>query len=326
MFQDYGRFQILGSKSKSLDYYQKAVSTRYMNKSVKYQPLDFLITVESGVTIPEILEITKQYNQTVRLDHTVIPFGTVGGRVSIAGATPCKNYIGLVEDQVQWLEFVSPRYGVLSFGATTLKNVAGYHIEKMMVGTMGLIGAVTKVTLKTYPIHYARVHKYLFKYPNKNALMEAKLLAKSRSNVGWLDIYDFSHSEEESLFWALLYHDDRTDFPLSFNSNNLISNWSEETDVHYLLKLIGLDHSYKYNGTIRMGQDNRESYVLEQIKENNGLLFLDDFHEYGYAVLPLGKSLHNGVMTSDRKILNNPMFLELKNLSDPEHILVTEVM
>ena len=80
---------------------------------------------------------------------------TVGGLV--ASNAPYWRHSGGHgwRDYVLALEWVDARGRVLRFGRKTMKNVAGYDVAKLMVGSGGKLGAITRVTLRLVP-HHAR--------------------------------------------------------------------------------------------------------------------------------------------------------------------------
>jgi glycolate oxidase len=76
---------------------------------------------------------------------------TIGGNVSTnAGGPRCLKY-GVTADYVLGLEVVLPGGKVMRVGGHTIKNVAGYNLKQLFVGSEGTLGVVTEITLRLIP-------------------------------------------------------------------------------------------------------------------------------------------------------------------------------
>jgi glycolate oxidase FAD binding subunit len=77
---------------------------------------------------------------------------TVGGMVAAGLSGPARASAGAVREYVLGLRMVNGLGQDLVYGGQVMKNVAGYDVSRMMVGSMGTLGLSTEVSLKVLPV------------------------------------------------------------------------------------------------------------------------------------------------------------------------------
>ena len=77
---------------------------------------------------------------------------TIGGIVATNASGPKRYLYGTVRDLLLGLRAVSPNGDIVSFGGKTMKNVSGYDMIKLMIGSWGSLGIITGVTTKLLPL------------------------------------------------------------------------------------------------------------------------------------------------------------------------------
>lgn len=109
-------------------------------------------TVASGLSFRELDHLLAPHGLEWAVDP-LDPEETVGGMV--AGALPAWREAGPgpVRQQVLGVELVDGGGRALRFGRPVLKNVAGYDLTKLLVGSFGRLGVLTTVTLRLRPRH-----------------------------------------------------------------------------------------------------------------------------------------------------------------------------
>lgn len=130
---------------------QVVLSSMRMTQISEYEPADLVIGVESGVTLPQLTSVVTQHNQFFALDPAVHPASTIGATVAHGSAGPLRFAHGTPRDQVLGLEIVSGDGRVLHFGGRVVKNVAGYDMVRLVVGSRGTLGFITKVHVRLKP-------------------------------------------------------------------------------------------------------------------------------------------------------------------------------
>jgi glycolate oxidase FAD binding subunit len=115
---------------------------------VEYTPGDLTITARAGTTLRELDATLSEHEQWLPLD----PMGgediTVGGIVATCSYGPLAELFGTPRDQVLGLTVVTGVGEVLRPGGRVVKNVAGFDLTRLMIGSWGTLGIVTQVTLR----------------------------------------------------------------------------------------------------------------------------------------------------------------------------------
>jgi glycolate oxidase FAD binding subunit len=113
-----------------------------------YVPSDFVLTAHAGTTLAEIDAATATHGQWCPL----LPWGTDGGTIGATFATattgPCARALGRPRDTALGLEFVDGTGAVVISGGRVVKNVAGFDLTRLVVGSFGSLGIITKVTVR----------------------------------------------------------------------------------------------------------------------------------------------------------------------------------
>lgn len=77
---------------------------------------------------------------------------TIGGILAADSSGPRRLLYGLPRDIVLGMQFVTPDGEIVGVGGKTVKNVSGYDISKLMIGSMGTLGILCEVTLRLLPL------------------------------------------------------------------------------------------------------------------------------------------------------------------------------
>ena len=124
----------------------------HMKKVIEFDPANRLITVEAGFTTADIDPIVAQANLFYPPDPGSVAFSSIGGNVAEnAGGLRGLKY-GVTKDYVKELKVVLPQGDIVTLGSKCVKHVAGFNTEIMFVGSEGLLGIITEVTLALLPI------------------------------------------------------------------------------------------------------------------------------------------------------------------------------
>jgi len=127
------------------------VSLERMNRIVEFDEENMTITVEPGVITGEIQKIAEEHGLFYAGDPASSESSSIGGNVAEnAGGVKVIKY-GPTSFHVLGLEVVLPTGEVVSFGGKTLKNVTGYDLIRLFVGSEGTLGIVTKIVLRLVP-------------------------------------------------------------------------------------------------------------------------------------------------------------------------------
>lgn len=122
-----------------------------MDKVLKIDTENLVAEVEPGVITAELQRQVEKLGLFYPPDPASKEFSTLGGNVAeCAGGPRCVKY-GVTKDYVLGLEVVTPQGDIIFTGGRTLKNVVGYDLTKLFVGSEGTLGIITKIILKLLP-------------------------------------------------------------------------------------------------------------------------------------------------------------------------------
>lgn len=127
------------------------ISTLKLDKVVDYPARDMTITVEAGIRIDQLVQLLKAENQQLPIDVAQSDQATLGGVLATNTSGTRRFGYGTMRDYVIGITAVDALGRQFHAGGRVVKNVAGYDLCKLMVGSRGTLAIVTQVTLKLRP-------------------------------------------------------------------------------------------------------------------------------------------------------------------------------
>ena len=126
------------------------LSLERMNRIVEIDKENLMVVVEAGVTLRQLEEAVEEAGLFFP-PHPGDETATVGGMIACnAGGARAVKY-GVMRSYVVGLEVVLPTGEVLKLGGKLLKNVAGYDLMHLFIGSEGTLGVITKAILRLFP-------------------------------------------------------------------------------------------------------------------------------------------------------------------------------
>jgi glycolate oxidase len=149
-----------------------------MNRILEIDRENMMITVEPGVVTNEINQVLKESGLFYAGYPMSLETCFVGGNVAEnAGGGKAVKY-GVTSRYVLGLEMVTPTGDIVQLGGKLVKDVTGYNMIGLMVGSEGTLGIFTKVTLKLLPLPKANVDLLvLFKTPEEAIAAVSRVLS-----------------------------------------------------------------------------------------------------------------------------------------------------
>ena len=128
------------------------VSLSRLARVVDYPARDMTITVEAGMRIDDLQATLASERQRLPIDIAQAGRATLGGALATNTSGPRRFGHGTFRDYVIGISAVDAHGRAFKAGGRVVKNVAGYDICKLLVGSRGTLGIVTQVTLKLRPL------------------------------------------------------------------------------------------------------------------------------------------------------------------------------
>lgn len=131
--------------------YDVALRTTKLNKVLHYDPGDLTVTFGAGTSVAEIQATLAAHNQFLPLDVKNPARASIGGVLATNAHGPMKTGFGGVRDYCIGIEFVTGDGKLAKGGGRVVKNVAGYDLMKLMIGSYGTLGVITSASFKVFP-------------------------------------------------------------------------------------------------------------------------------------------------------------------------------
>lgn len=119
---------------------------------VDYDPSELVITAKAGTRLTELELLLLQSNQMLAFEPPrFTENATLGGTVAAGLSGPRRAYQGSASDFVLGIRMLDGQGNDLRFGGRVMKNVAGYDVSRLMVGSLGTLGIILEISLKVLP-------------------------------------------------------------------------------------------------------------------------------------------------------------------------------
>ena len=136
--------------------YDAAIDTRALAAVVEYEPRDLTISVEAGMSVATFDRTLADSGQFVPLDVPRAANATIGGALATGWLGPRRATYGRARDYVIGTTIVLADGTLAKSGGMVVKNVTGYDLSKLYVGSLGTLGTLVRANFKTRPLPVAR--------------------------------------------------------------------------------------------------------------------------------------------------------------------------
>ena len=141
-----------------------------MRRIVSIEPENLTAVVEPGVVVAELQKAVEKVGLFYPPDPASSDFATIGGTIAeCAGGLRAFKY-GVTRDYVLSLEAVLPGGVMFRTGTATMKNVTGYDLTRLLVGSEGTLAVITQATLKLIPLPESAAAALAFFKSEKEAI------------------------------------------------------------------------------------------------------------------------------------------------------------
>jgi glycolate oxidase FAD binding subunit len=134
--------------------FDMVISLSRLNRILELDLGNLHFTGQAGVTLREAQEAlaNKGTGYFIRLDPPFSKSATLGGIVAANSSGPTRFLYGSPRDMILGIGFVAPNGDVIGAGGRTAKNVSGYDIGKLLIGSLGTLGIISDVTFRFLPL------------------------------------------------------------------------------------------------------------------------------------------------------------------------------
>lgn len=128
------------------------LSTLGLRDVLAHEARDLTCAVAAGLTLGALRQALAERGQFVPLDAPLPDTATVGGTLAAGWLGPRRHRLGRSRDYVIGTHAVLADGSLARSGGMVVKNVSGYDMSKLYIGSFGTLAVLARVNLKTLPI------------------------------------------------------------------------------------------------------------------------------------------------------------------------------
>jgi len=125
---------------------------RRLSRLLEHEPGDLTASAEAGMTVEALQTALRGRGQWVSLDPADARLATLGGVLAANASGPRRHLYGTARDLLIGVTVVTADGAIVRGGGKVVKNVAGYDLPKLFVGSYGTLGVIVEATVKLRPL------------------------------------------------------------------------------------------------------------------------------------------------------------------------------
>ena len=132
--------------------YDIALDMTGLDQIAYYDPDDLTLSVDAGMNLAQLEDALAQQQQFVPLAVPFFTECTIGGTIASNIGSALRPGYGSARDFLLGAEFVNGAGTLTKSGGRVVKNVTGYDLHKLLIGSLGTLGAITRLNFRTFPL------------------------------------------------------------------------------------------------------------------------------------------------------------------------------
>ena len=136
--------------------YDLALDLSGLAQIAHYDPADLTLSVDAGFPLAALSKVLAAKGQFLPLSVPFFNTSTVGGTIASGIDSMLRLQYGTSRDFLIGAEFVDGKGQLCRSGGRVVKNVTGYDIHKLLIGSLGTLAAITRLNFRTFPLPETR--------------------------------------------------------------------------------------------------------------------------------------------------------------------------
>jgi glycolate oxidase FAD binding subunit len=129
-----------------------ALDLSRLNRVLAYDPRDLTCGVETGVLFADLDRQLATERQFLPLAPAFAGRATLGGIIAAGADSPFRHAYGSARDYLLGMEFITGDGVFSKSGGSVVKNVTGYDLHKLLIGSLGTLAVITRLNFRTFPL------------------------------------------------------------------------------------------------------------------------------------------------------------------------------
>ncbi len=127
------------------------LETKRLTALEHYDPGDLTLGAGAGMTLATLEEKLAAHQQSLPIESPHAERETLGGLLATAASSPLRHGYGGLRDSCIGVRFVTGDGRIAKGGGRVVKNVAGYDLMKLLIGSFGTLGILVGANFKVFP-------------------------------------------------------------------------------------------------------------------------------------------------------------------------------
>lgn len=123
-----------------------------MREIAHYDAGDLTLSVDAGAPLRQLEQALAESRQFLPLAVPCFESSTAGGAIASGIDSVLRQQYGTARDFLIGAEFVDGKGNLCRSGGRVVKNVTGYDLHKLLIGSLGTIGVITRLNFRTFPL------------------------------------------------------------------------------------------------------------------------------------------------------------------------------
>jgi glycolate oxidase FAD binding subunit len=175
----------LGNPPERLDL---LMSTERLAGIIDYEPTDLVLSVGAGARFGDVQAVLAEHGQRLPLDPPGGADATIGGLIATGRWGPLRYSAGTLRDLLIGIAVAHPSGTVTKAGGMVVKNVSGYDMPRLYLGSLGTLGVVVSANFKVLPRPRAEATVIASYDEPETAFSAASALRNGREPIAALEV------------------------------------------------------------------------------------------------------------------------------------------
>ena len=160
--------------------YAMALDMTALNRIAHYDPGDLTLSVDAGISSVKLNAALSGHNQFLPLLLPWYSRSTIAGTIASGLHSPLQQFYGTARDFLIGAEFIDGTGKLCKSGGRVVKNVTGYDLHKLLIGSLGSLAVITRLNFRTFPAPIDGSNGFVASFPNaEGALTLRHAIAES---------------------------------------------------------------------------------------------------------------------------------------------------
>jgi len=169
--------------------YDIALDITALSQILYYDPGDLTLSAGAGTPIEKLNATLLEHHQFLPLLVPWYSHSTIGGAIASGIDSPLRQFYGTARDFLIGAEFVDGTGKLCKSGGRVVKNVTGYDLHKLLIGSLGTLAVITRLNFRTFPSVIAGSRGCVASFPSaQGALALRRAILQSPLTPLTLDI------------------------------------------------------------------------------------------------------------------------------------------